>query len=112
MRLILAALLLAGPVFADPPAALVRINREVNDRAFYEFYEAKDFRYLKEGDSGNCAAFTWTKFVELVKAGEKPVIRSCTLKSGVGHAFVEVDGWVGDNRWDEPVPIADVGCRD
>jgi hypothetical protein len=70
---------------ASSPAApqyLARINAEINSRATYRYYEAKDFRYLKPGvkdQEGNCAAFAGTKLLDLNRAGYSPVLRECTL---------------------------------
>lgn len=74
MRFIL-VLLLSGCA-TRAPAELVRINASVNQRT-----TKQDWRYLREGDAGNCARFAYTKHIEL-RAGLPLEIRLCVLTSG------------------------------
>jgi hypothetical protein len=64
-----------------------------------------DYRYVVEG--GNCALFAFRKFIDLITEGYRPKLQACVLELGEGHAFVTVDGWVLDNRFDRVVRRAD-----
>ena len=110
MKLLLALAALSLTACAEP-TVIERINIEVNHTRTYQHYAAKDYRYLKPGEGGNCAAFAETKRLELAKVGISSRIMACTLRDGVGHAFVLTDAGVLDNRFDEVVRFGDVGCR-
>jgi predicted transglutaminase-like cysteine proteinase len=90
MKLLLAFSLLTTPVMAD---VIDDVNREVNHSVSYSFYEKSDWRVLKPGQSGNCAAFAYTKYIKLAEANIPSNIYACTLRSGTVHAFT-----VADNR--------------
>jgi hypothetical protein len=94
---------------------LNRMNAEINARATYRYYEAKDFRYLKpgiQGQEGNCAAFAWTKLLDLNRAGYSPVLRECTLTTGEPHVFIEVNRMVLLNQRDELIPLDEMNCEE
>ena len=67
---------------------------------------------LKAGEPGNCTDIAFTKKAELAKRSIHSTMFACDLKSGEGHAFLLLDaGRVLDNRFDEVVRYAEVGCR-
>ena len=112
MKKILAvALVLGGCAHHEAPDDIFYINHKVNSTRVYEYYHKKDWRYLNAGQAGNCAAFSFTKYVELVKIGKQPKINVCRLKDGDGHAYVMVDGWALDNRFKTPVRENEIGCK-
>lgn len=108
MRLAL-ALLLAGCA-TQVPAELVQVNREVNQRATCSNYAKWDFRVLRAGDKGNCAAFAFTKYVELRRRGIPATVEQCMLPDGQSHAYTKGGEWALDNRHQWPVPVSSV-CK-
>lgn len=86
------------------PQQLVAINDAVNERVTYKHYYAKDYRYLKSGDSGNCAAIAYTKTVDTLKAGISAKTEVCYRASdNEPHAYTvaELMGrkWVMDGQY-------------
>lgn len=78
-------------------------GREQNHSHSYSNYAARDFRELKPGEPGNCAAIAETKRIELARHRVQATMMTCRLRDGQGHAFLFLnDGRVLDNRLDEP----------
>lgn len=107
---IILALLLGG-CGKQPPAVLDEVNRRVNATTVYKHYYGRDWRRLKPGESGNCAAISYTKWLELKERGVESEIKICRLTSGEGHAFVVSDGWVLDNRRLLAFPETEMDCQ-
>lgn len=84
------------------------IMDEVRQANRYDNYNAKDFRPMAAGESGNCARFAAT-YAEKMKAhgiNATPLFRN--LKNIGGHAVaVTDDGWVLDVRSRKPKRIED-----
>jgi hypothetical protein len=108
-KLVPALMLLASSAHA---ATIEELNARVNREHPYAAYAAGDFRVLGPGEPGNCAAIARTKVAELAKVGIIGVAMMCRLKTGEGHAFVQVEGQrFLDNRSDRPILYADLGCK-
>jgi predicted transglutaminase-like cysteine proteinase len=93
------------------PSLAERINWDVNHDHPYSHYAARDYRELKPGEPGNCAAIAYTKKVEPERKGISATMMTCRLKTGEGHAFLFTREGVLDNRYDTPIRYADVGCE-
>jgi hypothetical protein len=77
----------------------------------YISYAKRDFRELKPGEGGNCAAIAETKRLDLSRHGSSSTMMTCRLKDGQGHAFLVADAGVLDNRFDRFISYAEVGCE-
>lgn len=117
-------LLLPLAACASAPEQLVAVNDHVNSTRPYQHYYGKDYRYLKEGEAGNCAARAYTKMVDLQTKGIPAHTEQCYRASDLQpHAYTvaELMGrnvssttgtrpsveWVLDR---EVVPYADRDC--
>lgn len=103
----IAALALVG---CAEPSTLQAVNMAVNDSHPYKHYAKHDYRELREGEPGNCAAIAFTKKAHLERLGIKSTMMVCKLDSGEGHAFLLTDGGALDNRFNQVVPLREVGC--
>jgi len=110
MKLLLAALCLAGCATAEP---LEQAFQAVNARAYTANYQGWDKRILQPGDKGNCAPFAHSYQHEAAKHGIPLIVTACTLKGGDAHAFaVTADGSQAlDVRQRSVVPFSHVGCQ-
>lgn len=81
------------PVAHAEEDVLTTVNTAVNHGIVYLGYSGWDFRDVGAGGYGNCAAIAYTKWKRLQEEGygDRAVIRTCTLATGVSHAFVVVD---------------------
>ena len=96
---------------ATVPPELEQVHTAVNQRAHYKHYAARDFRYLKAGDSGNCAAYATSYKQDLEARGIPAEVKLCVLKSGEGHAYTVAEGYALDNRFRWVTTEDQVGCR-
>lgn len=109
--LVLALAVLATGCATVPPE-LEQVHAAVNARATYRHYAASDFRYLRAGDSGNCASFAESYRQDLAKLGIPSEVRVCVLKSGEGHAYTVAKGFALDNRFRWVTTEDQVGCKE
>jgi len=111
MLRLLPLLLLAG--CAHAPAELERIHQEVGERITYQHYAAKDFRWIRKGQTatGNCAVFATTYRMEAAVARYDAKVVTCRLPDGTGHAYTRVGEWVLDNRHGWVIPITEQECK-
>ena len=105
MRSLIICILLTGCA-----SDIERINSEVNATRPYKTYYARDYRYLKPGEHGNCAAITETKRVELSRIGISSQVIECKLKDGPYHALLKTPEGYADNRHNFLVSWAETGC--
>lgn len=99
---------------ADVIDTIEDINWDVNTSHPYQFYRKADWRILQDGESGNCAAIAFTKYIRLAKAGIPASVQVCTLKSGTPHAFTVAAGRVLNvtKRTMEESEFASAYCAD
>jgi predicted transglutaminase-like cysteine proteinase len=83
----------------------------VNHEHEYIQYAKRDFRELKPGKGGNCAAIAYTKKLELERYGISATVMLCRLQDGQGHTFLVTNAGVLDCRFDQVVSCAEVGCE-
>jgi predicted transglutaminase-like cysteine proteinase len=93
------------------PSVYEQVNWTVNHDHPYRHYAARDFRELKPGEPGNCAAIAYTKKIALERAGIRSTVMACRLTSGEGHAFLITKEGVLDNRFNQVVGLGDIGCQ-
>jgi predicted transglutaminase-like cysteine proteinase len=108
MRCRLAAV---APASCAGPSVLEQINADVNNNHPYIHCAKRDFRELNPGEGGNCAAIAETKRVEPARRGISGALLTYHLTTGEGHAFLVTDAGVLDNRFDQVVSYAEVGCE-
>lgn len=111
-RALVLALAILATGCATVPPELEQVHTAVNQRARYRFYEARDFRYLKAGDTGNCAAFAESYRQDLAARGIRAEVKVCVLKSGQGHAYTVAKGFALDNRFRWVTTEDQVGCQE
>lgn len=106
-------LLLPALSWAEPNL-LQTINSSVNTSTTYRFYKKADLRYLNPGDSGNCAAIAYTKFVELAKRDIPASLYVCHVGrfEKTLHMFTVSGGWALDNRHRSVLRLEDMDCHD
>lgn len=100
-----------GVVIYLEPSVYEQVNWSVNHDHPYRHYAARDFRELKPGEPGNCAAIAYTKKLKLARHGTRASVTVCALQDGEGHAFLVTDPRVLDNRFDRVISLAKVGCE-
>lgn len=61
------------------PSVIETINVDVNHNHAYSHYAKADFRELKPGAPGNCAAIAFTKKAELARHGISALMMTCRL---------------------------------
>lgn len=108
---VLCLLVVSSAVLAcSAPSTIEGINTAVNDNHPYQNYAKRDYRELKPGEPGNCAAIAYTKKAHLAREGISSTMVVCRLKTGEGHAFLLTDEGALDNRFNRVVPLSEVGC--
>lgn len=106
------ALLVLLGACATVPEPVQHVHTHVNNTRSYANYAARDWRYMQEGESGNCARFAQTYVEELKRVGVSSSTAVCVLKNGIGHAFtITDDGWVLDVRSKWVTRWEGVGCK-